>query len=27
LRFAITSPPSGCEGDFHPQAVEQARHT
>ena len=27
LRFAITSPPSGCEGDFHPQAVEHARHT
>src|SRR5437773_779111 len=26
-RFAITSPPSGCEGDFHPQAVEHARHT
>src|SRR6516225_10792546 len=23
LRFAITSPPSGCEGDFHPRAVEQ----
>src|SRR5438874_1354856 len=20
-------PPSGCEGDFHPQAVEHARHT
>src|SRR5262252_2576273 len=27
LRFAITSPPSGCEGDFHPRAVEHARHT
>ena len=27
LRFAITSPPSGCEGDFHPQAVKHARHT
>ena len=27
MRFAITSPPSGCEGDFHPQAVEHARHT
>src|SRR5438132_12740819 len=27
LRFAITSPPSGCEGDFHPHAVEPARHT
>jgi hypothetical protein len=27
LRFAITSPPSGCEGDFHPQAVDHARHT
>ena len=26
-RFAITSPPSGCERDFHPQAVEHARHT
>jgi hypothetical protein len=23
LRFAITSPPSGCEEDFHLQAVEQ----
>ncbi len=27
LRFAITSPPSGCQGDFHPRAVEHARHT
>src|SRR5262249_4884642 len=27
LRFASTSPPSGCEGDLHPQAVEHARHT
>ena len=27
LRFAITSPPSGCERDFHPQAVRHARHT
>src|SRR5208282_4628626 len=27
LRFAITSPPSGCEEDFHLQAVEHARHT
>src|ERR1019366_4373380 len=27
LRFAITSPLSGCEGDLHPQAVEHARHT
>jgi len=27
LRFAITSPPSGCEKDFHLQAVEHARHT
>jgi hypothetical protein len=27
LRFASTSPPSGCAGDFHPQAVEHARHT
>ena len=27
LRFAMTSPPSGCEGDFHPRAVEHARHT
>jgi hypothetical protein len=27
LRFANTSPPSGCEGDLHPQAVEHARHT
>jgi hypothetical protein len=26
-RFASTSPPSGCAGDFHPQAVEHARHT
>jgi hypothetical protein len=27
LRFAITSPPSGCEGDLHPQAVVHARRT
>src|SRR5260370_19826611 len=27
LRFAITSPPSGCEEDFHLQAIEHARHT
>ncbi len=27
LRFASTSPPPGCAGDFHPQAVEHARHT
>jgi hypothetical protein len=27
LRFAITSPPSGCEKDSHLQAVEHARHT
>src|SRR6266550_1735454 len=27
LRFAITSPPSGCEGDLHPQAVIHARRT
>jgi hypothetical protein len=27
LRFAFTSPPSGCEEDFHLQAVEHARHT
>ncbi len=27
LRFAITSPPSGCEEDLHPQAVNHARHT
>ncbi|HEV2960233.1 MAG TPA: hypothetical protein VG649_00290, partial [Candidatus Angelobacter sp.] len=27
LRFAITSPPSGCEEDFHLQTVEHARHT
>ena len=26
-RFAMTSPPSGCQRDFHPQAVEHARHT
>jgi hypothetical protein len=26
-RFAIASPPSGCEGDLHPRAVEHARHT
>jgi len=27
LRFAITLPPSGCEEDFHLQAIEHARHT
>ena len=27
LRFAITSPPSGCEEDLHLQAVDHARHT
>src|SRR5689334_626192 len=27
LRFAMTSPPSGCQRDFHPQAVEHDRHT
>src|SRR5215467_11712478 len=27
LRFTITSPPSGCEEDFHLLAVEHARHT
>ena len=27
LRFANPSPPSGWVGDFHPQAVEHARHT
>ena len=27
LRFAVTSSPSGCKGDFHPRAVEHARHT
>jgi len=27
LRFAITSPPSGYEEDFHLQAVEHARST
>jgi len=26
-RFAMTSPPSGCQRDFHPRAVEHARHT
>ena len=26
-RFAIASPPSGCEGDLHPKAVKHARHT
>src|ERR1019366_3929467 len=26
-RFAIASPSSGCEEDFHLQAVEHARHT
>jgi len=25
--LANTSPPSGCVGDFHPQAVKHARHT
>ena len=27
LRFARTSPPSGCTGDFHPQAAGHAQHT
>ncbi len=27
LRFANPSPPSGWIGDFHPQALEHARHT
>src|SRR3954447_10752788 len=27
LRFANTSPPSGCVGDLHPHAGEHARHT
>jgi hypothetical protein len=27
LRFAVTSPPSGCEEDFHLQALEHARRT
>ena len=27
LRFAMTSPPSGCQKDFHLRAVEYARHT
>jgi hypothetical protein len=27
LRVASASPPSGCTGDFHPQAVEHVRHT
>src|SRR5262249_23277324 len=27
LRFATTSPPSGCRGDLHPRTVENARHT
>ena len=27
LRFTSTSPPSGCAGDFHPQAAKHARHT
>src|ERR1700676_2764638 len=27
LRFAITSPPSGCEEDLHLHAVDHARHT
>jgi len=27
LRFASTSPPSGCAEDLHLQAVEHARHT
>ena len=27
LRFAMTSPSSGCQKDFHVRAVEHARHT
>ena len=27
LRFANTSPPSGCVGDLHPQVMKHARHT
>src|SRR5215471_17465315 len=27
LRFASASPPSGCTGDSHPQAVGHVRHT
>jgi len=27
LRLAMTSPPSGCQRDFHPRAVEHARRT
>src|SRR3990172_1896534 len=27
LRFARTSPPSGCAGDLHPSVVEHPRHT
>jgi hypothetical protein len=27
LRSAVTSPPSGCQADFHARAVEHARHT
>jgi hypothetical protein len=27
LRFANTSPPSGCVGDLHPLAIEHAPHT
>ena len=27
LRFASASPPSGCTGDLHPQAVGHVRHT
>jgi len=27
LPFAMTSPPSGCQRDFHPQALEHVRHT
>ncbi len=27
LRFAMTSPPSGCQKDFHLRAVDHARHT
>lgn len=27
LGFAMTSPPSGCQGDFQPRAVEHVRHT
>ena len=27
LRFTRASPPSGCTGDFHPQAAGHAQHT